>query len=64
MTPYNGSVSYADPGSVIEKRNFNKERSKYMRAVAIFIVIAGICFGDSIEFGSNEVPSNKPYCGS
>ncbi len=35
-----------------------------MRAVAIFVVIAGVCYGDSIEFGSNEIPSNKPYCGS
>ena len=45
-------------------RDFKQWKEQPMRAVAIFIVIAGMCYGDSIEFGSNEVPSNKPYCGS
>ena len=34
-----------------------------MKAIVVMIVIAGICFGQYIEYGLQQVSTTKPFCG-
>ncbi len=35
-----------------------------MRAIVVLLLVAGMCFGSFVEFGTEQMPSAKPFCGS
>jgi hypothetical protein len=35
-----------------------------MKAIIIMIVVAGLCYGEFVTFGTQQKTSAKPFCGS